>query len=684
MAPSAHPALDTMPIEDLCIHTIRTLAMDAVERAGSGHPGTAMALAPLAYTLWTRHLRFNPGDPAWFDRDRFVLSAGHAAILQYALLHLTGYDLPLEELERLRKWGSRTPGHPEHGLTPGVETTTGPLGQGIMTSVGMAIAEAHLAAIFNTPEHPIVDHRTYAICGDGDLMEGASHEAASLAGHLGLGKLTWIYDDNHITIDGDTALAYSDDVRGRFQAYGWHVQDVGDRANDVETLDRALRAAREVADRPSLIIVRSHIAFGSPHKQDTPEAHGAPLGAEEIRLTKRAYEWPEDSAFLVPERVRRHMEEPGRRGAERQARWNDRLAAYRVAHPELAARFHARLAGKLPEGWDSELPRFAPGDGPMATRAASGKVLNAIAPRVPWLVGGSADLTDSNKSRIAGSGNLNREDFSQRNLHWGIREHVMCAAASGLALHGGIRPFAATFFVFTDYARPAIRLAALMELPVIYVLTHDSIGLGGDGPTHQPVEHLAAFRAMPHMRVIRPADANEVVEAWRVAMERADGPSMLILSRQKLPIFDRGRLAGAEGARRGAYVLSPEHGARADVLLIGSGSEVELLLEAQRRLAAESLDARVVSMPCWEIFREQSEEYRAGVLPPDVTARVAVEAAAALGWREWVGDRGAVIGVNQFGASADYRDTYRQFGLTPEAVVETARRLTALSPDGAA
>lgn len=677
-------SLDERPIEELAVDTIRTLAMDAVQNAGSGHPGTAMALAPLAYVLWTRHLRYNPENPSWFDRDRFVLSAGHAAILQYSVLHLTGYDLPLDEIRRFRQQGSITPGHPETHLTPGIETTTGPLGQGVTNSVGFALAEAHLAARFNRPGHAIVDHRTYAICSDGDIMEGVSHEAASVAGHFGLGKLVWVYDDNHITIDGDTDLTFSDDVAARFEAYGWHVQNLGERANDLAALDRALEAAREESARPSLVIVRSHIGYGAPHKQDTASAHGEPLGEEEVRLTKRAYGWPEDATFLVPDRVREHMDrrDAGRR-LERQ--WADRFEAYREAHPDLAVELEARLEGRLPDGWDAEIPLFAPRDGPIATRAASGKVLNGIAPRIPALVGGSADLTGSNKTFMEGAGTFSRRDPAGRNLHWGVREHVMCGASNGLALHGGVRPFAGTFFIFSDYARPSIRLAALMRLPVVYVLTHDSIGLGGDGPTHQPVEHLAAFRAMPGMRVIRPADANEVAEAWRVAVERRDGPTMLVLTRQKVPILDRGSLAPAGGLRRGAYVLAGERGERPDVLLLATGSEVQFALEARERLRERQVDARVVSFPSWELFREQPEEYRAEVLPPDVPARLAIEAAAPLGWSEWVGDHGGVIGIDRFGASATWQDNYRAYGITAEHAV---RRTLALlghpdAPDGA-
>jgi transketolase len=664
-----------IPIERLAVDTIRTLSMDAVQIAGSGHPGTAVALAPLAYVLWTRHLRHNPEGPEWFDRDRFVLSAGHAAILQYSILHLSGYDLPLDELRRFRRWGSITPGHPENHLTPGVETTTGPLGQGLMNSVGMAIAEAHLRSVFNRPGHDIIDHSTYVICGDGDMMEGASHEAASLAGHLGLGRLTWVYDDNRITIDGSTDLTFSDDVVSRFEAYGWHVQNLGDRANDLDAIDTALSKAGSEADRPSLIVLRSHIAWGAPNKQDTPQAHGEPLGEEEIRLAKRAYGWPEDETFFVPQRVREHMQRTVERGRRLEAEWNERWARYRSTHPTLAAELQTWRDGTPPEGWDRDIPRFKPADGPIATRAASGKVLNSFAPALPWLIGGSADLTGSNKTWIDASGPFARDGYSARNLHWGIREHVMCGASNGMALHGGVRPHAATFLVFTDYARPSIRLAALMELPVIFVMTHDSIGLGADGPTHQPIEHLASLRAVPNLRVIRPADANEVAEAWRVSVEHKDGPSMLVLSRQKLPIFDRTDLAGAEGLRQGAYVLSPEAGTEPDVILIATGSEVQLALAARERLAADDIAARVVSMPCWELFRAQPRDYRDSVLPPSVRSRVAIEAGSPLGWREWVGDAGSIVGIDRFGASADAADNYREYGLTVEALVARARHV---------
>jgi len=664
----------THEIDKLSIDTVRTLSMDGVQQARSGHPGTPMALAPLAYILWTRFLRFNPKNAQWFDRDRFILSIGHASMLLYSMLHLTGYDLSLDDLKNFRQWGSRTPGHPEYGHTPGVETTTGPLGQGIMNGVGMAMAEAHLAAVFNRPGHEIVDHRTWVFCGDGDLMEGASHEAASLAGHLGLGKLICVFDDNRITIEGSTSLSCSDDAALRFQSYGWHVRNVGDRADDLETLTTAFEEACREKDRPSLIIVRSHIGYGAPNRQDSPSAHGEPLGEEEIRLTKRFYGWPEDAKFLVPDEVRRHMGQSVERGKALEDEWNGRLEAYRKAYPDLADRLTASLSGTLPAGWEADLPVFSPEKG-IATRAASGTALNAVAAKIPWLAGGSADLSPSTKTVISGSGYVSRDNHSGRNIAWGIREHAMAACAAGMALHGGVRPFTATFFVFTDYARPAIRLAALMGLPVIYVMTHDSIGVGEDGPTHQPVEHLASLRAMPNLHVIRPADANETVFAWRAAMERTDGPTLLALTRQNLPVFDRNETAPADGVLKGGYVLSREKGERPDVILMATGSEVRIVHEAQKTLADEGIDARVVSMPSWEIFRQQPAEYRNQVLPPGITARLAVEAGASQGWREWVGDRGKIIALDRFGASAPADELFRRFGFTVENIVAKTREL---------
>ncbi len=667
-------SLEEMTVEELSIQTIRTLAIDAIQRANSGHPGAPMALAPVAYVL-SREMRYNPRNPTWFDRDRFVLSAGHASMLLYGMLYLSGYDLPLEEIREFRQWDSRTPGHPEHGLTAGVETTTGPLGQGIMTAVGMAMAEAHLGAVYNRPSHTIVDHFTYVVCSDGDLMEGASHEAGSLAGHLRLGKLIVFYDDNRITIDGSTDLAYSDDAAGRFQAYGWHVQDVGDAANDVDALRGAVESARSETDRPSLIIVRSHIGFGSPNKQDTSGVHGSPLGEEEVALTKKAYGWPEDSDFLVPDRALEHMREAVAEGANAESEWHARFDAYRAAHPELADQFESALDGRLPADWNSGLPSFDEADGPMATRKASGAALNAIADRLPWLIGGSADLAPSNNTLIKSSGDFGPDNYSGRNVRWGIREHVMAAASTGMALHGGLRPYAATFFVFTDYARPAIRLAALMRQPVIYVMTHDSIGLGEDGPTHQPIEHLAALRAIPGLRVIRPADANETVEAWREAIVRRDGPTMLVLTRQGVPVIRVDGPGRAIGLRMGAYILEDADDADPDLILVASGSEVALALEARRALVESGVATRVVSMPSWEIFREQEMAYQHEVFPPDVENRLAIEAGVSFGWKEWVGNSGDVVGIDTFGASAPAGELFRQFGYSVDNVVATARRL---------
>jgi transketolase len=667
--------MQEMTIEEKSINTIRCLAMDAVQKADSGHPGTPMALAPAAYALWMEHLRYTPHNPQWFNRDRFVLSNGHASMLQYAVLHLTGYEVSLEDIKNFRQWGGITAGHPEYGLTPGVETTTGPLGQGLMNAVGMAMAEAHLAALFNRPDFPLVDHHTYVFCSDGDLMEGASHEAASLAGHLGLGKLICLYDDNHISIEGDTALTYTEDVAGRFEAYRWHVQDLGEKANDLEAISNAFEKAKEAADRPSLIILRTHIAYGAPNMQDTPEAHGSPLGEEEIEKTKAFYGWPEKEKFLVPDEVRDHMGQARERGKKWERSWRDMLEDYGKAHPGLLRRFHQYRQQELPRDWDREIPHYEPSDGPKATRAVSSDVINAVAPHVPWLVGGSADLEPSTKTLINSSGYFAKGQYGNRNFAWGVREHLMCAAGSGLCLHGGVRPFAATFFIFTDYARPAIRLACLMELPVIYVMTHDSIGLGEDGPTHQPVEHLASFRAMPHMCLIRPADANEAAYAWRAAIQRREGPTMLALTRQKLPIFDRRRVAGAEGLYKGAYVISPEQGSSPDLILLASGSEVQLALAAQRDLRTREIDARVVSMPSWELFRQQPPAYRNEVLPPDIKTRLAVEAGAPAGWNEWTGDEGSVIGIAKFGASAPFQDNFSHYGFTVENIVNRSREM---------
>ena len=652
-------------LDQLCINTVRTLAMDAVQQADSGHPGTAMALAPLAYVLWQRHLRYNPANPDWAERDRFVLSCGHACMLLYSVLHLTGYDLTLGDIKQFRQWGSRTPGHSEHGVTPGVEATTGPLGQGTGNAVGMAIAEAQLAALFNRPGHQIIDHHTYFLASDGDLMEGISHEACSLAGHLKLGKLIGFYDDNHITIDGDTALTFSDDTAKRFEAYGWHVQRVAD-GNDLDALDKAIKRAQQVTDQPSLIIVRTHIAWGSPHKQDTAEAHGAPLGVDEVRLTKHNLGWPSLEPFHVPDEALAHWRRARERGGRLEADWRTKWDAYRAAHPDLAAELERRLAGRLPEGWDAVLPAFGPKDA-QATRAASGKVLNAIAAKLPELIGGSADLAGSNNTDIKQGG-------SGRNFHFGVREHGMAAAVNGILLHGGFIPFCGTFLIFSDYMRPSIRLAALTHLKPIYVFTHDSIGLGEDGPTHQPIEQLSALRAIPNMTVIRPSDATEVVEAWKAAILQQGGPVALVLTRQKVSVVDRAKYASAAGLHRGGYVLADAPGGKPEVVLIGTGSEVEIVLGAYEKLKADGRQPRAVSMPCLEYFTKQPQSYRDSVLPPGVP-RVAVEAAAPQSWYRWVGERGVIVGIERFGASAPYQRIYQELGLTVENVVVKAKGL---------
>ncbi len=627
-----------------------------------------MALAPVAYAVWTQFLRHNPNNPAWPDRDRFVLSCGHASMLLYALLHLTGYDLPLEELIRFRQWGSQTPGHPERGLPAAVETTTGPLGQGVGNAVGMAIAERFLADRFNRPSYPIVDHRVWGLVSDGDMMEGVASEAASLAGHLRLGKLNLVYDDNRITIEGDTALAFSEDVGRRFEAYGWHVQHVAD-GNDLDAIGAALEAARAETARPSLIVLRTHIADPAPNKRDTAEAHGAPLGAEEVQLTKEVMGWPTDPPFHVPEDAFSFMRGAQARGEELESVWQRLFGDYRKAHPELAAEFSRWMNGTLPEGWDADLPDFGPSDGPLATRQASGKALNVLAVRVPNLIGGSADLAPSNNTLLKGEADFSADGVG-RNLHWGVREHGMGACLNGMAAHGGLRPYGATFLIFTDYMRPSIRLAAMMELPVIYVCTHDSIGLGEDGPTHQPVEQLAALRAIPNLVVIRPGDATETVEAWRIALERHDGPVVLALTRQKLPVLDRTRLEPASGVGRGAYVLVDPPDGDPKAILIASGSEVQLALEASERLYGQGIRTRVVSMPSWELFEQQTRQYRDSVLPPALRARVAIEAASSLGWLRYVTDDGETITIDHFGASAPGEVLFREFGLTVDRVVE--------------
>lgn len=658
-------------LEFLAINTVRTLAMDAVQAAESGHPGTPMALAPLAYVLFHRHMRHNPADPAWPDRDRFVLSAGHASMLLYAALHLSGYDLSLEDIRQFRQWGSKTPGHPEVGHTPGVETTTGPLGQGIGNAVGMALAERAMAAAFNRADHAVVDHVTWFIAGDGDLMEGVSHEAASFAGHQKLGKLIGFFDDNRITIDGSTDLSCSDDVVGRFTAYGWQVLRVAD-VNDLAALDAAIAAARAEDGRPSLIVVRSHIGYGSPNRVDTAKAHGEPLGKDEVALAKKTLGWPWTEPFTVPPEALAHWRTARDRGAASQDAWRRRLIAYAQAFPDDAKEFGRRAHGDLPAGWEAALPAFDESNGNIASRAASGIVLNAIAPRIPELLGGSADLSGSNLTTIKGAPFISTRDPGARNLHFGIREHAMGAVMNGMSLHGGFIPYGGTFLVFSDYMRPAIRLAALMGRQVIYVFTHDSIGLGEDGPTHQPVEHLAALRCIPNLTVIRPADAAETTEAWRAALRHRHGPTALVLTRQKLALLDRGTLAPAAGVARGAYVLADVPSPA--VVLLASGSEVGVALGAQASLRAERIAARVVSVPSLELFRSQDAAYRAAVIPPGIP-RVAVEAAHPMSWHEFVGHSGAIVGIDRFGASAPYQKLYEEYGITAAAVADAARRV---------
>jgi transketolase len=661
-------------LEQRCINTIRFLSVDAVQKANSGHPGMPMGAAPAAYALWTKHLKVNPADPAWPDRDRFVLSAGHGSMLLYSLLHLCGFDLSLDDIKAFRQWGSRTPGHPEHGLTPGVETTTGPLGQGFANAVGMAIAEAALAARFNRPAHPVVDHFTYVMESDGGMMEGVGSEAASLAGHLGLGKLIVLYDDNHISIEGNTDIAFTEDVCARFAAYEWHTQKVGD-GNDVAAIDAALAAAKAETSRPSLIAVRSHIGYGAPHKQDTAAAHGEPLGPDEVKAAKENLGWPLEPDFLVPDEVRAAFAVVGERGAATQARWEQRLAGWRAAETELAGAWDRAWAREPAPGWDAGLPVYSAADGALATRSAAGAALNAIAPHVPTLMGGSGDLAPSTNTLLKTSVSFEAGCYEGRNLHFGVREHAMASSANGMSVHGGVRPYVATFFVFTDYFRPAMRLAALMRQPVIYVLTHDSIGLGEDGPTHQPIEHLAIWRATPGCTLIRPADANEAVEAWRIAVTHHGGPIALVLSRQKLPTLDREKYAPAAGVRRGAYVLADTGVGVPDLILLASGSEVQLALAAQERLSAEGVAVRVVSMASWELFRAQDAAYRETVLPSAVSARLAVEAGVGQGWREWVGDGGDVLCLERFGASAPGERVFAELGFTTDEVCRRARAL---------
>ena len=677
-----HTLASAPPSDELAwrsINAIRALSMDAVEQAQSGHPGTPMALAPAAYLLWSRFLRHHPRMPDWPDRDRFVLSCGHASMLLYSLLYLSGYELSLDDLKAFRQWGSRTPGHPERGHTPGVETTTGPLGQGVGNAVGMAIAERLLAEQFNRPGHSVIDHRVWAFVSDGDLMEGVASEVASLAGHLKLAKLTLVWDDNHITIDGDTALTFTENVAARFEAYGWHVVRVAD-GNDLGAIGAALEAARAETGRPTLVALRTYIADPAPTKRNTAKAHGEPLGAEEVRRTKELMDWPVEPAFFVPDDALEHWRHAVSRGAELEEDWRARFTAYAGAHPELALELERWLGGAVPDGWEKALPTITPERGPLATRQASGLALQAIAATVPNLVGGSADLGGSTGTTLAQGGEFGPAT-SGRTFHWGVREHGMAACLNGIAAHGGLRPFGSTFLVFSDYMKPAIRLSAIMRLPVIYIGTHDSIGLGEDGPTHQPVEHLAMLRAIPNVVLLRPADAGETIESWRVAMERTDGPTILVLSRQKLPVLDRTALGSAEGVRRGAYVLLDSSGGMPQAILIATGSEVHVALAAREMLAAEGISARVVSMPCREWFDAQDLAYRQKVLPTGVKARVSVEAGIAMSWRDLLGDCGEAVSIEHYGASAPYQVLFEQFGFTPDRVVAAAR--AALSRAGA-
>jgi transketolase len=647
--------------------------MDGVQKANSGHPGMPMGAAAMAYVLWTQFLKHHPRQPGWPNRDRFVLSAGHGCMLLYGLLHLTGYDLTLDDIQQFRQWGSKTPGHPEYDLPCGIETTTGPLGQGFSTGVGMAIAQKYLAAYFNRPGHEVVDYTICGIVSDGDLMEGVASETASLAGHLGLDNIVYLYDDNHISIEGSTDLAFTEDARRRFEAYGWFVQEVPD-GNDLEAIKQAVAAARAEKGKPSLIKVRTHIAYGSPNKQDNAEAHGAPLGAEEVKLTKQNLGWPTEPTFYIPEGALAHFREAVAQGQRAEAEWQERLRAYRQAFPELAAEWDRYVRGELPEAWTAKIPIFKPADGPMATRQASGKVLNAVAPVLPLLLGGSADLAPSNNTYLKGMGDFGRGNYGGRNFHFGVREHGMAAILNGMAL-GGLLPYGGTFMVFSDYARPAIRLAAMMKAHSIFVFTHDSIFLGEDGPTHQPVEHLPALRAIPNLSVIRPADANETAVAWRVALERRDGPVALALTRQGVPVIDRSRYASAEGLARGGYVLADAPGKAPEVVLIASGSEVAVALDAYEKLTAEGIATRVVSLPCWDLFERQPQKYKDEVLPPSVSACLAIEAAVPLGWERYVGTKGAVIGMTRFGASAPYKVLAEKFGFTAANVVQRAKEL---------
>ena len=672
--------LDKQPtpeLDQLCINTIRTLSLDAVQKAESGHPGLPLGAAPMAYVLWTRFLRHNPRNPSWAGRDRFLLSAGHGSMLLYSLLHLTGYDLPMDELQHFRQWESKTPGHPENFQTPGVEITTGPLGQGFANGVGMAMGAAHLAARFNKTEFPVIDNYVYSIVSDGDLMEGVASETASLAGHLKLGKLIYLYDDNRVTIEGFTDLAFTEDVPKRFESYGWHTLTVED-GNDLEAIDKAIREAQGETERPSLISVKTVIGFGMP-TEGTRKAHSDAPGEEAVRETKRRLGWPEDKTFFVPDEALAHFRRAVDEGAAREAEWNALVTAYAQAHEEEGRAFQLTMSGELPDGWESHLPTFADAK-PIATRAASGEVINALAPHMPMLFGGSADLGVSNNTDIKGGGSFQSDSLTGRIIHWGVREHAMGSTMTGIALNGGLIPFGGTFLCFSDYMRPAIRLAALSGVQVVYVFTHDSIGLGEDGPTHQPVEHVASLRAIPNLYVIRPADVHETREAWRTAILRKEGPTALILTRQKVALIDREKFAAAEGARRGAYVLAEAEDREGktvtpQLVIIATGSEVSLALDAREQLQTEGVPTRVVSMPCWELFEEQERAYRESVIPPDVAARLAVEAGVPQGWERYTGERGAVVGLDRFGASAPGDVALSRLGFNVESVVSHARAL---------
>lgn len=656
-------------LDELSVNTIRTLSIDAVQKANSGHPGAPMGAGLMTYVLWDRFLKHNPADPAWPDRDRFVLSAGHASMLLYSLLYLTGYGVSLDDIKNFRQWDSPTAGHPERGLLPGIETTTGPLGQGFGNGVGMAMAERFLGATFNRPGHQVVDHYTYVLASDGDLQEGVSHEAASLAGHQKLGKLVVLYDSNLVQLDGPTGLAFTEDVGTRFEAYGWQVQRIDGMQYD--QVASALRSAQGDPERPSLIIASTHIGYGSPNKQDSSKSHGTPLGEEEVRLTKRAYGWPEDKQFYVPDAALAHMREAVDRGAERQREWQSRFEAYARQYGDEAAQFQRAMSGELPDGWDAGLPSYTPESKPLATRAASGEALNALAAKLPMLVGGSADLGESNNTELKGMAIMSAEQPAGRNIHFGVREHGMGAAVNGMAAHGGVIPFGATFLVFSDYNRPTIRLAALSKFRSIFIFTHDSVGLGEDGPTHQPIEQIMALRIMPEVRVIRPADPNETAMAWKMAIEHS-GPTVLVFSRQAVPHLAGTASGGARGALRGAYVVSEAEGGRPDALLLATGSEVGVAVAAQAQLLARGVRARVVSMPCWSVFEEQDAAYRDEVLPPEVRARVSIEAGVTLGWGRWVGADGESIGIdNRFGVSAPGQTVLNNLGFTPEHAVET-------------